>query len=414
MTVTMVQQAWPGLAPPPSGLRTALGAEVARRLFVAAIRRLDVTVDLRWPDHVESIGRGGPRATVAEPKEFFSRLGRDGLIGFGEAYLAGVWDSADLVGFLTVLAAQMGSLIPQRWQRFRGLAVRRIPRQHRNTRTGARSNIAHHYDLSNEMFALFLDPTMTYSSALFDGDDHKAEGLSRAQERKIDRLLDQAQVGPGTRLLEIGTGWGELAIRAARRGANVVTVTLSAEQKQLADQRITTAGLTEQISVQICDYRDVTGQFDAVVSVEMIEAVGWQFWRTYFEKIDELLVPGGRLALQAITMPHHRMLASRGTHTWITKYVFPGGALPSVRAIEEITAAHTALRPVGRFEFGQDYATTLRRWDQAFTAAESSVTQLGFDPTFCRMWHFYLNYCEAGFAAGYIDVNQLSFVKDAT
>jgi cyclopropane-fatty-acyl-phospholipid synthase len=214
-------------------------------------------------------------------------------------------------------------------------------------------------------------------------------------------------------LLEIGTGWGELAIRAARRGASVVTVTLSAEQKQLADQRIAAVGLADRISVELLDYRDVTGTFDAVISVEMIEAVGWQYWRTYFEKIDDLLVPGGRLALQAITMPHQRMLASRSTHTWITKYIFPGGALPSVRTIDEITVERTALRLVSRLDMGQHYATTLRLWDRAFMAAEAEVERLGFDATFRRMWHFYLNYCEAGFASGYIDDNQLTFVKGA-
>lgn len=427
MSVTTLDPAWPSLTRPAPRLRTALRARIARRLFAAAVRRLDVTVELHWPDRVETIGRGGPRARVTDPDEFFARMGREGLIGFGEAYLTKAWDSDDLVGFLTVLAAQMGSLVPQRWQRFRALAVRRIPRQHRNTRTGSRSNIAHHYDLSNELFALFLDATLTYSSALFESsvrtdgphgvaatprDHHEPGSLARAQHRKIARLLDAAQVGPGTRLLEIGTGWGELAIQAARRGAQVLTVTLSAQQQELATQRIAAAGLTDQITVDLCDYRDVTGDFDAVVSVEMIEAVGWQYWRTYFEKIDSLLVPGGRLALQAITMPHHRMLASRGTHTWITKYIFPGGALPSVRAIEDITVDHTQLRLVSRLDIGQHYAATLRLWDTAFTAAQPQVAELGFDETFCRMWHFYLNYCEAGFASGYIDDNQLTFVKE--
>ena len=428
MSVATLPPAWPELASPPPGLRTAVGARVARRLFSAALRRLDVTVEVHWPDRVETIGRGGPRAVVAEPEEFFARMGRDGLIGFGEAYLTQAWDSDDLVGFMTVLAARVESLIPRHLQRFRAVALRRIPRQHRNTRRGSRSNIAHHYDLSNELFALFLDPTMTYSSALFESrvrtdGRHSIAGvpldgvgpgvLMRAQHRKIDRLLDAARVGPGTRLLEIGTGWGELAIRAAHRGASVVTVTLSAEQKQLADQRIAAAGLGDRISVELLDYRDVTGTYDAVVSVEMIEAVGWQYWRTYVEKINDLLVPGGRFALQAITMPHERMLATRGTHTWITKYIFPGGALPSVRAITEIAAESTDLSLVSRLDMGRHYATTLRLWDEAFLAARPEVDRLGFDATFCRMWHFYLNYCEAGFAAGYIDDNQLIFVKES-
>jgi cyclopropane-fatty-acyl-phospholipid synthase len=430
VTETAIATRWAELADPKPGLRTTIGASVARRLFLMALQRLEVTVELQWVDGTEVVGAGGPVAVVRNPEEFFARLGRDGLIGFGEAYLAGAWDSDDLVDFLTVLAARMGTLIPKPWQRLRALGVRRRPRHHRNTRTGSRNNIAHHYDLSNELFALFLDPTMTYSAALFDaeliphgaGHDHVGPpravrdvgALQRAQERKIDRLLDEAHVGPGTRLLEIGTGWGELAIRAGRRGATVLTITLSSEQKTLAERRIAEAGLTNQVTVKLCDYRDVTGCFDAVVSVEMIEAVGWQYWRTYFELIDAVLAPGGRFALQAITMPHDRMLASRGTHTWITKYIFPGGALPSVRVIEEITRRRTSLRLVNRLDLGLHYAATLRLWDEQFAAERESLDRLGLDETFQRLWHFYLAYCEAGFAARYIDDNQLTFLKEGS
>lgn len=428
MSATAVAERWPGLAAPPSGFRTRVGARVARRLFLAAVARLDVTVELHDAEGVMRLGRGGPVAVVHDPNDFFARLGRDGLIGFGEAYLAEAWDSDELVDFLTVLATDMGTLISPRLQRLRALAVRRMPRGHRNTRAGSRRNITHHYDLSNDLFRLFLDPTMTYSSALFESGlvgrtPHvmatqpylldRPDALEQAQKRKVDRLLDQAAVGPGTRLLEIGTGWGELAIRAAERGAQVHTITLSAEQKELADRRIAAAGVQDRVVVELCDYRDVTGSFDAVVSVEMIEAVGWQFWPAYFEKLDAVLRPGGRVAIQAITMPHDRMLASRGTHTWITKYIFPGGALPSLPAIEAITRKRTDLRPVARFDLGLHYAATLRCWDRAFQAAEGEVERLGFDATFRRMWHFYLAYCEAGFAARYIDVNQLTFVKES-
>jgi cyclopropane-fatty-acyl-phospholipid synthase len=428
MSTTAVATRWSSLAPPPAGIRTTIAASVARRLFHAAVDRLDISVDLCNSGGGIRIGRGGPLATIYDPDEFFARLGRDGLIGFGEAYLTGAWGSDDLVAFLTVLAADMGTLIPPRLQRLRAIAVRRMPRRHRNTRAGSRRNITHHYDLSNDLFALFLDPTMTYSSALFEsgftgtiphllaGAPSDVDGpgaLQRAQGSKIDRLLDEAGVGPGSRLLEIGTGWGELAIRAASRGALVRTVTLSGEQKELAERRIAAAGLQGLVTVDLCDYRDVDGIYDAVISVEMIEAVGWQFWHTYFEKIDALLAPGGRVALQAITMPHDRMLASRGTHTWITKYIFPGGALPSVRAIEEVTRNRTALRLVNRLDLGLHYAATLRLWDESFSASADEVRHLGFDETFQRVWHFYLAYCEAGFAARYIDVNQLTFVKEA-
>ena len=410
MTIAPARSAtgsWPGLDRVPSGVRTAVSARVARRLFVRAVDRLDVTV------HVgdDTFGRGGPAATVLRPEELFARLGRDGLIGFGEAYLTGAWTSEDLTGFLTVLAASVADLIPRPLQRARSLVQRRTPRPHRNTTRQARSNIAHHYDLSNDLFAVFLDESLSYSSALFDGG--LDEPLVLAQHRKIDRLLDRAGVGAGTRLLEIGTGWGELAIRAAARGASVHTVTLSSEQQALARERVAAAGLADRVRIELRDYREVRGEYDAIVSVEMIEAVGHEYWPTYFGTLDRLLAPGGRVAIQAILMPHDRMLATRGSYTWINKYIFPGGFLPSARAIDEITARDTTLRVVDRLAFGADYAETLRRWDAAFLAASDRVLALGFDETFVRMWHFYLCYSRAGFASGYLDVQQLTLERRA-
>ena len=412
MTITADRQEldrWPGLYDVPSGPRARLAARVAQRLFVAAVDRLDVTVLVG--DRV--LGKGGPVAVVHRPDEFFARLGRDQLIGFGEAYLTGAWDAEDLAGFLAVIAADLPHLVPAPLQRLRSLVVARPPRHQRGSRRDTQDNVAHHYDLSNDLFEIFLDPSLSYSSALFADDPSAATrtDLEAAQYRKIDRLLDRAGVGGGTRLLEIGTGWGELAIRAARRGATVHTITLSVEQQRLARQRIAAAGVADRVDVELCDYRSVTGRYDAVVSVEMVEAVGWRYWRTYFETIDRLLRPGGRAAIQAITMPHDRMLATRHTHTWINKYIFPGGFLPSVRAIDEVTRSHTALRLSDRLAFGQHYAATLRLWDRAFRTVEADVHRLGFDETFQRMWHFYLEYSRAGFASGYLDVHQLTFTK---
>ncbi len=400
---------WPGLDLVPAGPRAAVSARIARRLFAAAVNRLDVSVLVG--DH--TYGRGGPVAVVNRPEEFFARLGRHQLIGFGEAYLTGAWDAEDLGGFLEVLAAEMPTLIPQGLQRLRSLVVKRPPRRQRSNTKNSRSNIAHHYDLSNDLFDLFLDPTLSYSSGLFAGDPATAAraDLEAAQVQKIERLLDEAGVGAGTRLLEIGSGWGELAIRAARRGATVRTITLSVEQKELADRRIAAAGVSDRVTVQICDYRDLTGEYDAVVSVEMIEAVGWQYWPTYFETIDRVLAPGGRVAIQAITMPHDRMLATRSTYTWINKYIFPGGFLPSVRVLDDVAREHTRLRLHQPFAMGAHYAATLRLWDETFLKASEQVLRLGFDETFLRMWHFYLEYSRAGFASGYIDVNQLTFTR---
>ena len=225
-------------------------------------------------------------------------------------------------------------------------------------------------------------------------------------------LFRSAGVAEGSRVLEIGSGWGELAIRAARRGARVLTITLSVEQQALARQRIEEAGFSDRVSVELCDYRDVQGTFDAVVSVEMIEEVGYDYWDAYFTTIDRVLAPGGRVGIQAITMPHDRMLATRNTWTWIHKYIFPGGLLPSLEAIDESTRRHTTLRLTEQLPFGVHYAETLRRWDTAFLARREEVLALGFDETFIRMWHFYLEYSRAGFASGYIDVNQILLTRE--
>ncbi len=417
---------WPDLCPPPTA---GVGAAIARRMFRAAINRLDVTVRVaagsRTP--AEVLGRGGPMIEVHRPDELYARLARDQLIGFGEAYLTGAWDEGDAASpgalgeFLAVLAADVGSLVPGPLQRLRQLVVTRRPRSDRGSRRNTRTNVAHHYDLSNDLFALFLDPTLSYSAALFDGPPEQATAadLPEAQQRKIDRLLDRAGVTDGTRLLEIGTGWGELAIRAAARGARVRTITLSSEQQELARQRIAAAGFADRVDVELCDYRALlddpaaAAAYDAVVSVEMIEAVGRPYWPTYVRTLDRVLAPGGRVAIQAITMPHDRMLATRDTHTFITKYIFPGGALPSVRALEETLAEHTSLRVVDDLAFGQHYARTLQLWDESFAEARDAVLALGFDGTFCRMWHFYLEYSRAGFASGYLDDHQLTFAREA-
>src|SRR5574340_584554 len=294
------------------------------------------------------------------------------------------------------------------------------------TEQNARSNVSRHYDLSNELFALFLDETMTYSSALFTASEAPAriergvrirsaaaphpaaswDELAHAQRRKIDRLLDAAGVRRGTRLLEIGTGWGELCIRAAERGARVRSITLSRQQQNLARRRVAAAGHTDAVRIDLLDYRAVPGRYDAIVSVERIGAVGHRYWATYFRALDRLLAPGGRVALQAITMPHERMLATRNTYTWVHKYIFPGGFLPSIEAIETVTAEHTALRVRQRLCMGPHYAETLRLWKERFAVRTDAATELGFDDTFDRMWRFYLAYAEAGFRSGYLDVQQ--------
>jgi cyclopropane-fatty-acyl-phospholipid synthase len=398
--------------PMPSGPWQDLGAAphhkpvhtaIARALFHRVVPSLAVRAEL--PDG-RMIGGGGPDTPLMRVRsdDFFRRLGRDGLIGFGEAFMAGDWDADDPAALLTPFAARMDKLVPAWMQRLRHYYVRHQPKAERNTRSGARDNIRRHYDLSNELFALFLDETMTYSSARFDGADGS---LADAQRRKIDCLLDATGVGLGTSVLEIGTGWGTLAVQAAQRGATVTTLTLSEEQAVIARERAEHAGVTGRVDVQLRDYRDVEGTFDAVVSVEMIEAVGAEYWTTYFTTLERVLAPGGRIGVQAILLAHERMLATLDQYTWISKYIFPGGALPSLRAIEEIVRDHTALSIDVVDAFGADYARTLRAWREQFDAHAREVAALGFDATFRRMWAFYLAYCEAGFATGYLDVAQI-------
>lgn len=394
--------AWPMLGPVPTGPKAAVSARIARTLFTAATRRLGITT---------STDPAVPADLVLHrPEEFFARVGSDGLIGFGESYLTGAWEADDLGGVLTVLASEISTLVPEWMQRLRATWVSRPPSAHLNSTSNTRTNIGHHYDLSNDLFGVFLDPSLSYSSALFDQLPTQESTLA-AQHRKIDRILDNAGVGEGTRVLEIGTGWGELAIRAAARGAVVHSVTLSSEQQALAVERVRAAGHADRVHIDLLDYRAVTGEYDAVVSVEMIEAVGHEFWDTYFRTIDSLLTPGGRAVIQAITMPHLRMLATRHTYTWINKYIFPGGFLPSTEAIDQVTREHTSLRIVDRLCFGQHYAETLSRWDRTFLDAREEVLALGFDERFIRMWHFYLEYSRAGFASGYLDVQQITLTR---
>ncbi|MFE9423719.1 class I SAM-dependent methyltransferase [Kitasatospora sp. NPDC006697] len=404
---------WPDVARTPY---VPVRAAVARRLLVRIARRRGLRVELPGERLLAPAPATAPALRLHRPDAFFHRIGQSGLIGFGESYQAGDWDSPDLVALLTELATAPETLVPTGAQWLRRLYVQRPPAAELSTPDNARTNIHRHYDLSNDLFELFLDRTLSYSSAIFptaqDGTPLASwEGLAEAQHRKIDRLLDLAHVRSGSRVLEIGTGWGELAIRAAARGATVISLTLSEEQQALARRRIADAGLADRVEVRLCDYRAVEGEFDAVVSVEMVEAVGRPFWPVYFATIDRVLAPGGRVALQAITMPHERMLASSGTYTWILKYIFPGGQIPSTEAIRQATAQHTDLRVADCDSFGPHYAQTLRLWRERFTERADEVDALGFDQVFRRMWELYLAYSEAGFAAGYLDVQQILLTR---
>ncbi|WP_245352735.1 SAM-dependent methyltransferase [Pseudonocardia parietis] len=397
---------WPGLATPPVA---PVKARIAESLFRNAVRSLPVRVVFPGGERIGAGGPDSPVMRIERPAAFFARLGAHSKIGFGESYMVGDWTSTDLPGLLTPFAATLSTLVPPALQR---VARRRVearrPREEVNSLEGSRENIHRHYDLSNDLFALFLDDTMSYSAGWFaDGSDD----LLLAQERKIDGILDMAGVRDGMHVLEIGTGWGGLATRAARRGARVTTLTISKEQQQLAEARLAEAGVADRVQVLLRDYREARGAYDAVVSVEMVEAVGAEYWPTYFAALDRLLKPGGRVGLQAITMPHDRMVVSQDDYTWIHKYVFPGGLIPSVTSIERNLAADTTLHVAERRSLGPDYARTLGRWRERFLDRWDDVAALGFDETFRRMWEFYLGYCEAGFRVGYLDVFQMGLAR---
>ncbi|WP_217635806.1 class I SAM-dependent methyltransferase [Arthrobacter sp. ok362] len=432
--VTIDAAIWPSIATVPSSLKARVAGRAADAIFKAAVRRLPLEV--RYPDGTvlgkaalgkaalgeAALGEGPsdpapagtayPVMTINRPEAFATRLGDGGLIGLGESFMAGDWDADDLTAVMEVFASRVGTLVPEPLQKLRGLYLPHQPRRERNTEKNTRSNISRHYDLSNELFASFLDSTMTYSSALFpeSGDALRSvpwDGLATAQQAKIDRLLDKAGVKEGTRVLEIGTGWGELALRAASRGATVYSVTLSSEQQELARQRVAEAGYADAVTIELKDYRAVEGEYDAVVSVEMIEAVGFEYWATYFQTIERVLAPGGKVAIQAITIAHDRLMATRTSYTWVHKYIFPGGVIPSVRAIEDITEKQTGLRVRERLAMGEHYAQTLRLWEERFMARADEVGAMGFDTVFQRMWLFYLCYSRAGFETGYLDVQQI-------
>ena len=395
-------------AAPPYGWRGKIARQVVKRI----LRGVPVTARL-VDGEVYGAPRDDQRPTldIDQPAALFARLAQSPMIGLGEAYMAREWGAAegtDLADVLAPFAEKLTDLIRPVFYRLRHTV---LPRglNPANTKAGARRNIEAHYDLSNEMFQQFLDPSLSYSGALFESIDPAPglEDLEPAQQNKVDAVLDSAGVVCGSRVLEIGTGWGTLAIRAAERGATVTTVTLSVEQAALAQRRVDAAGVHDRVEIAVRDYRDQEGLFDAVVSVEMVEAVGEEYWPTYFAKIDALLAPGGRAAVQAILIADARLVATRDTYTWIHKYIFPGGALPSTEAIGRVLRRHTSMHVSDVRPMGAHYAHTLRLWRAQFVANWEHVHELGFDDRFFRMWEFYLAYCEAGFRTGYLDVAQI-------
>ncbi|WP_153504091.1 SAM-dependent methyltransferase [Cumulibacter manganitolerans] len=396
-------------ATPLAGARAAL----ARRLLPTVLNRFDVDIRTAGapPLRTTAPAPGLPQIDVHRPDDLIRRIADAPKIGIGEGYMAGDWseaDGTDLADVLAPFAEKLSSAIPPVLRRLRKVVDRPIPLHMRNSTAGSRRNIEAHYDLSNDLFALFLDQTMSYSSALFEhGRPRTRETLRAAQLRKIDAALDRARITEASSVLEIGTGWGALAIRAAQRGAKVTTITLSKEQAKLARDRARDAGVSDSIDIRLQDYREVTGLYDAVVSIEMIEAVGEEYWPIYFQTIDAHLNVGGTAVIQAILMDDARLRATRASYSWIQKHIFPGGIIPSLPAIERTLDRHTTLELTEISKFGQSYADTLRIWRAGFDARLDEVRALGWDDQMIRAWQFYLAYSEAGFRTGYLDVAQL-------
>ncbi|HET7709101.1 MAG TPA: cyclopropane-fatty-acyl-phospholipid synthase family protein [Sphingomicrobium sp.] len=336
------------------------------------------------------------------------RLATSGSVGWYKAWAKGEWSSPDPVALFelfTLNAVALGGAArakgPSRW--INALAHRLRD----NAPAQARQNIAAHYDLGNDFYAAWLDSTMTYSSACWE----QNSALEDAQHKKMQRLLDRLDLKPGDRLLEIGCGWGSLAIQAARRGASVVGLTLSSEQKEWADKAAAAAGLADRIEIRLADYRDVHGQFDAVASVEMVEAVGARWWAVYLDSIARNLRPGGRAALQFIFIRPELFDRYARSADFIQTYIFPGGMLlnePQFRALAEARGLQWRDRSMG---FGIDYAQTLRQWRANYDSARQEGRLSGFSDEFHDLWRFYLMYCEGGFRGGAIDVAQVTMIK---
>lgn len=357
-----------------------------------------------------SFGEGArPVALNVRDWAFARRLLRDGDIGFAEGYMAGEWDTSDLPALLAFFAENAERI----GRVFTGGVLGRLRHLMRhmlraNTRAGARRNIFEHYDLGNRFYAAWLDSTMTYSAARFDG---RARALEDAQHAKYHALARHLDLQRGDRVLEIGCGWGGFAEVAARDyGANITGLTISQAQLDYARDRIARAGLSDRVELRLQDYRDVEGRFDKVASIEMFEAVGEAYWPTYFQKIADVLKPGGAAALQIITIRDDLFAAYRRRVDFIQRYIFPGGMLPSAARLRE-EAARAGLAWRKAEAFGLSYAETLAEWARRFTAKWDEIRPLGFDEQFKKLWRFYLGYCEAGFRTGRTDVIQLSLVK---
>jgi len=378
------------------------------------------TLDISLPDGQRVQTGNGDNSTRAEihvkDARFFKHAVLYGDIGFGEAFTEGWWETPDITAVIQWFLLNIDQAPSVSGSRVKSFALnllgyfnRIYHRNHANSLSGSRKNIAEHYDLHNDFFALFLDPSMTYSSAYFR---NESMNLQEAQMAKYERLASRLRLQPGDHVLEIGSGWGGNAIYMARKfGCKVTSITISREQWKLARERVEAAGLSDRVSIELTDFREIKGNYDKIVSIEMLEAVGHEFLEIYFKRCHELLKKGGLLAIQVITCPDSRYDSLRNGVDWIQKHIFPGTLLPSVSAINKAVNNTGDLSLIDLKEIGLHYAKTLASWKQSFNSRLEDVRKLGFDDIFVRKWNYYFSYCEAAFRMRNIYVMQLLYSR---
>jgi len=400
------------------GLASVL-ARWSERLLRAQLRQLaHGEITLVDGHRRDTFGRRTARCALqvtiqVRDRRFYAETAFGGSVGAGESYMAGDWHCDDLAALVRILLnnRKLIDCVDGGWSRLTAPLRKLLHAVARNTRDGSRRNIGAHYDVGNDFFALFLDPTLMYSSAVFERADMS---LQEASTAKLDRICRKLDLQPGDRVLEIGTGWGGFALHAAGRyGCHVTTTTISREQHALARERIDAAGLDGRITLLADDYRDLQGRYDKLVSIEMIEAVGHQYFDTYFRRCSDLLKPGGRLLLQAITIADQQYEAARDSVDFIKRHIFPGCCIPSIAAISASVARASELRIVGLEDIGPHYATTLAHWRANLLRNAGRARAMGHGDAFLRMWEFYFSYCEGGFAEGALGDAQIVLLKSA-
>ena len=401
----------------PQARITGFSRDLARRLLLGVMEKIEVG-SIAIHEGSETFRFGATSDSLQPHAEVhihdactYRQILTGGTIAAGESYMQGCWTSPDLTEVTRLFSANMAAMdkleARQTWLVKAGLKIAHF--MNRNTHDGSRKNISAHYDLGNEFFRLFLDPTMMYSSAVFQ---HEQDSLEAAATEKLEEICRQLELRAEDHLLEIGTGWGGMAIHAARQyGCRVTTTTISREQYEYACERVQQEGLQDQITVLCQDYRKLEGHYDKLVSIEMIEAVGHAFYSNYFRCCSELLKPDGKMVIQAITMSDQRYTQARDSVDFIKRYIFPGGCLPSIAVVTDHLARDTDMQLVHLRDITRDYALTLAHWRERFMNELDAVRNMGFDDTFIRMWEFYLSYCEGGFHERIISTVQLSFAK---